>query len=320
MNCLYCYEPLAAAEVDFHAKCSQKIFGRQIPPVLDYTEAQMADLALEVVRSHITVTGVQPKLSLHLTPPNGEGEPSRFTIVGLWGGYILKPPFERFPHLPEIEDLTMHLAALAGIATVPHSLIQMKSGSLAYITRRIDRIAPKRKADGATKLLMEDMCQITGKMSEDKYRGSYEQIAKALLIHAANPVLDVINFFEQVLFCFLTGNADAHLKNFSLIDLPGLGQSLAPAYDLVATILVMPEDPEELALTINGRKRKLKRTDFEAAFDTLKLDKAVQRNVFNRFSKALPAWIAFIEKSFLSAANKAAYQQLVQTRAAQLAL
>jgi serine/threonine-protein kinase HipA len=214
----------------------------------------------------------------------------------------------------------MHLAGIAGIATVPHSLIRLGSGGLAYITRRIDRVRPKRRGGAGAKLHMEDMCQITGKLSEDKYRGSYEQIAKALLTYSENPVLDVINFFEQVLFCFLTGNADGHLKNFSLIDSPGIGNNLAPAYDMVATALVMPEDKEELALTLNGRKRKLKRTDFEVAFNTLKLELAIQRNIFNRFTRALPKWTAFIDLSFLNDERKIAYKELIQHKAEQLGL
>lgn len=118
----------------------------------------------------------------------------------------MKPATKQYPHLPEVEDLTMHLAELCGIATVPHALIRLQNGSLAYITKRIDR-AKK------TKLHMEDMCQLTERLTEDKYKGSYEQIAKAILKYSENPGLDLINFFEQVIFSFLTGNADMHLKN-----------------------------------------------------------------------------------------------------------
>lgn len=312
MNCLYCYQVLAEGETDFHAACSRKMFGRPVPPLLPYSEAQMAELALQVVRSRVAVTGVQPKLSLDIASADDRQAPQRFTIVGLWGGYILKPPVVHYPALPEVEDLTMHLAAIARIATVPHSLIRLQSGSLAYLTKRIDRMK------GGRKLHMEDMCQITGKLSEDKYRGSYEQIGKALLQHSVNPGLDVVNFLEQVLFSFLTGNADMHLKNFSLINQPGIGYSLAPAYDMVATALVNPADEEELALTLNGRKRRLKRADFEVAATTLKLQPAVLRNVFAKFSRAIPAWLSFIDRSFLSNELKADYKELIGQKVAQL--
>jgi serine/threonine-protein kinase HipA len=309
-RCLYCYLPLPEGQADFHPACSRKIFGTATPPLLPYTEAQMNDLALQVVQSQMTVTGVQPKLSLDIADENKAG-PKRFTIVGLWGGYILKPPTDNYPHLPEVEDLTMHLAAIAKINTVPHSLIRLQSGSMAYITKRIDR---QKKG----KLHMEDMCQLTERLTEDKYRGSYEQIAKAILKYAANPVLDAVNFFEQVLFSFLTGNADMHLKNFSLINLPGLGYQLAPAYDMVATTLVNPADDEDLALTLNGRKKKIKRADFTAAFTMLKLDAKQQENIYKKMEKAIPKWIAFIDNSFLNEAMKIAYKELIRERQHQL--
>lgn len=305
-RCLYCYRPLAEGQTDFHPACSRKIFGTATPPLLNYTEKQMNDLALQVVQSQITVTGVQPKLSLDISN-EGKLGPKRFTIVGLWGSYILKPPTDNYPHLPEVEDLTMHLAAIAKINTVPHSLIRLQSGSLAYITKRIDR-----QKNG--KLHMEDMCQLTERLTEDKYRGSYEQIAKAILKYAANPVLDVINFFEQVLFAYLTGNADMHLKNFSLINSPGLGYQLAPAYDMVATALVNPADNEDLALTLNGKKRKIKREDFIAAFSALKLDPKQQTNIFKKMAKAIPQWIAFIENSFLHEEMKIVLKALILER------
>ncbi|MFA6950362.1 MAG: HipA domain-containing protein, partial [Lentimicrobiaceae bacterium] len=241
-RCLYCYLPLKADDIDFHTKCSRKMFEEPVAPSLQYSEENIEEIAKQVIQSQTTVTGVQPKLSLHITNGDNQNDPKRFTIVGLWGGYILKPPSLYYPQLPEVEDVTMHLAEIAKIAVVPHSLIRMKSGSLAYITRRIDRV---KKA----KLLMEDMCQLTGRMTEDKYHGSYEQIAKAIQKYSANPGLDVINFFELVLFSFLTGNSDMHLKNFSLIKTPEIGYMLTPAYDLVATVLVNPADDEDLALT-----------------------------------------------------------------------
>jgi serine/threonine-protein kinase HipA len=306
-RCLYCYQTLKKEEIDFHPSCSRKMFGKPDAPVLPYTEDQMEKLGLEIVRSKVTVTGVQPKLSLELTESEYKGGTRRFTLVGLWGGYILKPPAIKYPQLPEVEDLTMHLAAIARINTVPHSLIRMQSGNLAYITKRIDRIENK-------KLHMEDMCQLTEHLTEDKYQGSYEQIAKTILKYSANPVLDVVNFFEQVLFSFLTGNADMHLKNFSLINQPETGYILAPGYDLVATALVNPADKEELGLTLNGKKKKIKRSDFIAAFNLLKLDAKQQENIFIKMDKVMPAWIEFIDISFLSKEKKAAYKELIRKK------
>lgn len=310
-RCLYCYQPLKGDPKDFHAACSKKMFGASTPPVLPYTETQMGELALQVVRSQIAVTGVQAKLSVDLQKGKEKNEPQRFTIVGLWGGYILKPPTANYPYLCEVEDLTMHLADIAKINTVPHSLIRLQSGTLAYITKRIDRVKKR-------KLHMEDMCQLTDRLTEDKYHGSYEQIAKVILKYSDNPLFDVLIFFEQVLFSFLTGNADMHLKNFSLISQPVIGCNLAPAYDMVATALVNPADKEDLALTLNAKKRKIKRADFIKAFDLFKIDGKQQSNLFNKFDNIIPEWINFIDASFLNKDMKDAYKALIKSKHKQL--
>jgi len=306
-RCLFCYQPLTEIETDFHPSCSRKIFEQPVSPELPYTEAQMAELALKVVQTQVTVTGVQAKLFLHLESPEGKRAPKRFTIVGLWGGYILKPPTRHYPQLPEVEDLTMHLARLARISVVPHSLIRLQSGSLAYITKRIDRVK-------TGKLHMEDMCQLTERLTEDKYHGSHEQVAKSILKYSRNPGFDLINYFEQVLFSFLTGNADMHLKNFSLIKIPVTGHVLSPAYDLVATALVNPADKEDLALTLNGKKKKITRNDFIAAFRTLNLDPKQQENIFRKMMRAKAGWMDFIGISFLNDDFKERLMTIIEQR------
>jgi len=271
----------------------------------------MNELASQVIQSQATVTGVQPKLSLHLASAEQPNLAKRFTIVGMWGGFILKPPSPHYPQLPEVEDLTLHLASIAKIKVVPHSLIRLASGNLAYITKRIDRVKKE-------KLHMEDMCQLTDKLTEDKYRGSHEQVAKAILKFSATPGLDVVNFFELVLFSFLIGNADMHLKNFSLIHQPATGPISSPAYDLVATALVNPADDEDLALTLNGKKKKINRNDFKAAFTTLGLDTKQQENIFKKMEKAKSSWLEFIDISFLNAEMKLACKNLIQNRFSRL--
>jgi serine/threonine-protein kinase HipA len=275
--------------------------------LLPYSEGELKELGLKVVQSQVAVTGVQPKLSLHLDKAKIRGESRRFTIVGLWGEYILKPPTNNYPQLPEVEDLTMHLAAIAGINVVPHSLIRMQSGSLAYITRRVDRIKN-------AKIHMEDMCQLTERLTEDKYHGSYEQIAKTILKYSSNPVLDLVNFAEQLLFSFLIGNADMHLKNFSMMHQPGIGPVLSPAYDLVSTALVNPADDEDLALSLNGKKKRVKRQDFVTFFTALGLDLKQQENIFRKMESAKGKWIEFIDMSFISNDFNATYKELIASR------
>ncbi|MBN2636530.1 MAG: HipA domain-containing protein [Prolixibacteraceae bacterium] len=317
-RCLYCYKELtnderilAAGKSGFHGSCSKKIFETAIPPELPYTEDDMLKLAEQVIKSQKTVTGVQPKLSLGIQNLKDSENPKRFTIIGLWGEFILKPQTKDYLNLPELEDLTMHLAEIAKIRTVNHSLIHLKSGQLAYITKRVDRNKGK-------KLHMEDMCQLTERLTEHKYRGSYEQIAKAILKYSANPGLDVINFYEQVLFSFFTGNSDMHLKNFSLLKANNVNYNLCPAYDLVATQLVVEGDDEELALNLNGKKKKLKRTDFETAMKSAGIEEKTIENVFNRFAKSILKWHEFIDISFVPDELKSAYHRLIDSKQKQI--
>lgn len=309
-KCLYCYQPLKDGEVDYHEGCVRKIFESTIVPELPYTRDNIKELAREIVTARTTVTGVQAKLSLDIMR-GGKNEPQRFTIIGLWGRFILKPQTDRFAHLPENEDLTMHLAEAAGIKTVPHSLIRFADGELCYITRRIDRT----KKGG--KIAMEDMCQLSERLTEDKYKGSYEHIAKLIKQYSSAPLLDVINFWEIVVFSWLTGNADMHLKNFSLFRPTG-NYMLTPAYDLLSTSIVMPEDEEELALTLNGKKKKIKREDFEKVMFDSGMDKKSIDNLFNKFKKALPKWCELISQSFLPKEQQTTYEEQIGRMASRL--
>lgn len=316
-KCLYCYKEINSAELKtpagiegYHPKCSKLFYGKVTPPALDFTEEQILELAEQVIKSQRTVTGVQPKLSLGLS--NEINTPERFTIVGLWGEYILKPQTNLYSNLPEIEDLTMHLAEISKIKTVQHSLIKLKSGQLAYITKRIDRT-------NGEKSHMEDMCQLTERLTEQKYKGSYEQIAKAIRKYTVNPGLDVTDYYELVLFSFLTGNNDMHLKNFSLLK-SNLAYHLCPAYDLVATELVVEGDDEDLALNLNGKKKKIKRTDFESAMNSAGLDQKVIENIFKKYKKLLPKWINFIDESFLPNQMKNEYKILINQKSIQIEL
>lgn len=305
-KCLYCYKPLKEGQKDFHPACARKMLGVKEVPALPYRRSEIADLAKQVVRAQTTLTGVQAKLSLDVNP-GGKNEPDRFTIVGLWGRYILKPQTDAYRALPELEDLTMHMAEAAKIAVVPHSLIRFADGELCYITRRIDR-----DRDGS-KIAMEDMCQLTERLTEYKYKGSYEQIAKHIKKYSAVPQLDLVNYWEVVVFSWITGNSDMHLKNFSLYKSP-MGYCLTPAYDLLSTAIVMPEDKEELALTLNGKKARIRRSDFEKSIIASGVNEKVLDNIAKKFRKALMKWIELIEASFLPDDFKRQYKRLILKR------
>jgi serine/threonine-protein kinase HipA len=267
----------------------------------------MDELAAQVIRSQTTLTGVQPKLSLNL---DKHKDSQKLTIVGLWGGYIFKPQTERFAMLPENEDLTMHLAEIAKIKIVPHTLIRMKDGSIGYLTKRIDR-----KADGE-KIAMEDMCQLTERQTEHKYRSSYEQIGKAIRKYSTNAQLDMVDFLELVYFSWLTGNNDMHLKNFSLYS-PAGEPVLTPAYDLLNAAISNPVDDEELALNLNGKKKRMKDADFRNAYRTCGVPEIVFDRVKKKYVDLLPKFEEEIQRSFLSDEIKTLYIELLHRRHAQ---
>lgn len=204
--------------------------------------------------------------------------------------------------------MTMHLAELAKINVVPHSLVRFSDGELSYITKRIDRDSK------GGKLAMEDMCQLSERLTEYKYKGSYEQIAKLIAQYSSVPKLDVVNFWEQVVFSWITGNADMHLKNFSLYSLHKGYYSLTPGYDMVSTALIIPEDTEELALTLNGKKRKIKRSDFIVAMNGSGLEKKIIDNLFSKFKKVADKWFEFIDLSFLPEEMKEQYKLIIRNK------
>lgn len=292
-RCLYCYKELAAGERDYHAGCVKKAFGTNGVPQIPYSRDNINELARNLVQSQTTITGVQPKLSLHLAKGERD-EPDRLTLVGMEGGYILKPQAKTYPSLPENEDLTMHLAEIAGIKVVPHTLARMADGELCYLTRRIDRDS------SGLKVAMEDTCQLSGRLTEDKYHSSYEQVAKTLKRYSDVGKLDLVNYWEVVMFCWLTGNSDMHLKNFSLFKPNGDRWQLTPAYDLLSVRLAMPSDTEELALTLNGKKSNIKKTDFVAAMSHSEIDAVVTERMIKKFIRVFPSWESFICQSFLS--------------------
>ncbi|HEX2867308.1 MAG TPA: HipA domain-containing protein [Ignavibacteriales bacterium] len=310
-RCLYCYNPLEGEAGDFHDKCSKKFFGSAVPPAAEFGLEDIEAMAVQVLGRHESVTGVQPKLSLDTEMAGGPGRKKRFTIVGMWGNYILKPPMLKYPGMPEIEDLTMHISGLLKIKTAEHSLIRLKSGELAYISKRFDRA-------GHQKLQLEDMAQLTETLTERKYKSSMERIGKAVQKYSTNTKLDLLTLFELTILSFLTGNADMHLKNFSLLRTPDDEIVLSPAYDLLATKLLIPEDTEELALTLNGKKSNLKKQDFDEFAEKLGINDKARDNTYGKFFRVRQGMLEFIDKSFLTDELKEKYKDLLSERFARL--
>ncbi len=304
-KCLYCYNELESGETDFHSTCSKKFFGSQVPPLVDLDLNEIKKLAVESLGRSVSVTGVQPKLSLDFKKE--KGKESRLTIVGLWGKFILKPPFEEYPEMPELEDLTMKMSGVFSIPTAGHSLVKLKSGEIAYISKRFDRIKNE-------KIHVEDLAQLTGTLTENKYRGSIEKIGKTILKFSSYPGIDVIRLFELTLFSFITGNSDMHLKNFSLIRNEDDEIMLSPAYDLLPAKILISKDKEDLALTLNGKKSNLRKKDFDQFANGMGINESALKNTYSKFVNTYPSLTELINKSFLSDGMKEKYVALLNER------
>ncbi len=245
----------------------RKVFGVDKEPFIDLTLAGVSLKAQEMV-GKMSISGVQPKLSVKLADRSGD---PHLEVTGEGGQYILKPQVQAFANLPENEELCMTIADDIGIDVPAHCLVYLKDRSLAYVVKRFDR-------EGRRKIHQEDFSQILEK--QDKYNGSVEEIGKKLKTTSEVPGLDVQLFFERVVFNFLIGNGDAHVKNYSVIyNEEGLAR-LAPAYDLVCSRIVIPEEADESALTIQGKKGRIQRKDIDLLANYLGIPEKIRFEKF----------------------------------------
>ena len=300
MNCLCCGKPLHMQEEQsgWHRGCIKRFFGTSVMPEIIIDEKTLELLARESTNNGFTVPGVQKKLSLHLL---SEGKKPRLTLLNYPSGYILKPQVRDFRALPEAEQLVMSMADIAGIATVPHALI-MGQENYAYITRRVDRKFEEKRV---TMLAMEDFCQLDLRLTQDKYRGSYERVQ-----------LDMTELYMRLVFSFLVGNSDMHLKNFSLIETAegSAEYVLSPAYDLLPVNVVMPEDKEQFALALNGKKMNIGKKDFFIFAKENDISVGAAEKMINRMVAMSPRFIAMSKDSLLPEDLKETMIQLIEKR------
>jgi len=309
-RCLVCGLPLLGATAGvYHSKCAKALFGSEQAPTFAYSAAELNELAKKLVLSRVSVPGVQPKLSVHLERSVGRSD--RLTLVGLDGGYILKLPAASYPELPEGEHFAMTLARLCGIETAAFGLVRLESGALAYLTRRMDR------EDGIKHMV--DFCQLTDRRTSRKYYGSYEQIAKTMRRYATAAGSDVLRFFDVLLFSFLIGNSDMHLKSFSLLREHDGSWRLSPAYDLVPVKTILPTDRDDLALTINGKNGNLRLGDFQTAAATMGLTSVQCERLVHRMVDLVKKNLdEAIDRSFLSPGFVGRFRLLVRDTLARM--
>ncbi len=310
MNCLCCGKPLRTPnETGWHKACIKHFFNTESLPEIEIDDETLNHLAAETINQGFTVPGVQKKLSLHLV--SSDNKP-RLTLVNFPTGYILKPQIAEFEALPESEQLIMSMADTAGITTVPHALIKGNMG-LAYITKRVDRNLCEDKIE---MLAMEDFCQLDLRLTEDKYRGSYERCAKIIKKYSSRVGIDMTEFFIRLVFCFIVGNSDMHLKNFSLIETAERSREyvLSPAYDLLPVNANMPADKEQFALPMNGKKMNIRKNDFLKFADSCSISRLTAQKLIESLIKLTPRWLEMCDNSLLPSELKERVKRIIISR------
>ncbi|MBK7627165.1 MAG: HipA domain-containing protein [Bacteroidales bacterium] len=307
-RCLYCYQKMdASIGDDYHPECIRAFYGTKYAPALPYRLDEMEKLAKEAVELSVTVPGVQPKISVGwIKTVLKDGHNGRLTIMdALEGMYILKPQNPKYKQMPENEHLSMKLAELFKINTVPSNMIRLASGELCYITKRIDR-----KKDN-TRIHMIDFLQILE--LEDKYLGTMEIVGKTIGELSANTLMDKLRFFELSLFNFIIGNNDMHLKNFSMW-LSEIGWVLSPAYDLLNVKIILPKDQDDTALLLGGKKNNFNKGYFDEFGKVLKLNDKQINSVYRNLNSWLTGAMQLIDISFLNENYKTQYKELITQR------
>lgn len=310
MKCLCCNKIIADNASDnekingWHTKCVKQFFGTSKFPMIDISSKNLVEIARESTNKGFTVPGVQKKLSLRF---EGGAKP-RLTLSNYPAGYILKPQTEEYEALPEAEFLVMSMAKITGIKTVLFALVKLDNG-YAYITKRIDR-------EGENMLAMEDFCQLDERLTQDKYKGSYERCAKLIDKYSKQRGFDMSELFLRLVFSFVVGNSDMHLKNFSLIEDGADSQKymLSSAYDLLPVNAILPEDDEQFALTINGKKRNIHKKDFLLFAENVGIPALAAKKIIADVVSLEDTYISMCKDSYLPKHLKAALIDIITSR------
>lgn len=297
--CPSCLMPTAAGTI--HVKCRAELWGtsKAIQIALDVRDP-VSSFSQTIHGG--SVSGAQRKGLFRF-------DKKRATLVPgpARSTHILKPDGD-FPELPANEHLTMAVAKALKFNIPPCALIKTHSLGLVFVIKRFDRL-------GDQQLLKEDAAQLLNVPSEDKYTGSNERVVKALASVGAQ--LDLNDFFRRLMFCYVSGNGDMHLKNWAMLENKQMnGQMhIAPCYDLLNTRLALPRESVDIGLPLNGKQRQLKGTYFRKfALDVLHVNPKFVDAVFAE----LPEWEAtfrdFVPRSALLPTSQERYVEIVAQR------
>ncbi len=315
-RCKSCFIDLAGE--DICGKCKRELFSTtgKVSLILNFSKKDFFSYRKESA-PRLSISGVQDKLSLRL---------KKGTLVPTeeLGGYILKPvpgteTLECREDIPANEHVTMHMARIFNITTAPSAVVSFSDGEPAYITRRFDR-------KGINKLLQEDFCQLSNRTEEShgrnyKYDGTYEEMGDLLKQYCPAYRVEIVKLFRQLVYCYVAGNGDAHLKNFSLIESGQGDHLLSPAYDLLNTTVHIPSDSRTaLDMFRNYESEYFLRNGFYSGFDFMKLaemfgiHEKIASRIITSYLERTEIPLAVIDSSFMSLEAKSRYRKVYQDR------
>lgn len=280
----------------------RRLFGVPWVPQITFGASQFPEEVGKVVEK-MSISGVQPKASVALNK-----KLKRIEVVQEKGTHILKPDTVQLPEIAENESLCMDMAEVLGMDVPPHGVLSLADGTPAYVIQRFDRLP-----DGGT-LHQEDMMQLMQPSTNDKYDASLEQVGKVIKKYATHTFLDLTNFFERIIFNFVIGNSDMHLKNWTLLTTREKILRLAPCYDFVSSALYPGYDREESALTINGKKNRINKPDFDTLAAHLELDSKASNNVFQKVLNAQKKILEMVSRSDISSIRKDTWLKVISSR------
>lgn len=284
----------------WHTSCLKRLFGSpKLPDFSVIYNNDMVELALKSV-GNLSISGVQAKLSVRIK--GGLVTPSVRN-----GTHIIKPCVSQWQDMPQNENLIMSLASVAGIETPPHGLLKNGKDKSFYIVKRFDRTST------GLRIHIEDFSQAGSIPREMKYKKSAEFCGRLIKRVTTFPKIETQKFFRLILFNFLVGNGDAHLKNYSFMYSKNR-IVLTPAYDLISSSILIPCETAS-AITINGKDNKFRLKDFKAFAKNLELPESQLNHFRKNLLKKLPLFFQMIEVADFNRDLKKKLVDLIKKRA-----
>jgi len=301
-GCSFCLNPVKEMNL-FHLACYKRLWGttKTLFARLDRMQPLQS---FSKTTDNGSISGAQRKGLFAL-------QKNELLVNSTHSTYIFKPDGD-YPEVSANEHLTMTVARHLKFDVPPTGLIRIENVGLVFVIKRFDRTIQNYK------LLTEDMAQIYEEASEDKYSLSHEKVGQAILQYTQAGPLNLNDYFRRILFCFLTANGDMHLKNWSLLEMeknPGIYR-LSPVYDWLNTRIALPQEKNDLAISLIGKKRNIQKSYFKRfALDELNLNKTQVEKTFAE----IPAWTQklqeLVPRSFLSEKMKKSYLYILKQRA-----